>query len=532
MIQLTGISTPPGVPPSELRPLAARRLRVPPGAIRELRVVQRSIDARDRDDVRLVYTLEIDIEDERRLLARPPRGVRRIERGTEPEVVPGNRPLSAPPVVVGAGPAGLFAALTLARHGYAPQVIERGQPVAERTAAVNRFWASGALDPESNVAFGEGGAGTFSDGKLTTRIRDPRCHAVLCALVEAGAPPEIEFLARPHVGTDLLRRVVTSLRHHIEALGGRFRFSCRLDALRLEDGRLAGLVTGGGEELKTGAALLAIGHSARDTYRMLADAGLAMAPKAFSLGVRIEHPQPWLDRARYGRFAGHPDLGPADYQLVHHAPTGRSAYTFCMCPGGEVIAAATEAGGVVTNGMSFHSRTGKNSNAALLVGVTPADYPPGAPAALAGLNWQRTLERQAFVLGGGGFAAPAQTVGDFLARRPSRALGTVPATYRPGVTPADFDRLFPDWLAATLRQALVEWDRQIPGFAAPDALLTAVESRSSAPLRLLRNDACESSLPGLYVAGEGAGYAGGIVSSAVDGIRAAEGLISAFAPLR
>ncbi|HNX98580.1 MAG TPA: hypothetical protein PKK12_12955, partial [Candidatus Aminicenantes bacterium] len=377
-----------------------------------------------------------------------------------------------------------------------------------------------------------GGAGTFSDGKLTTRIRDPRCHSVLCALVEAGAPPEIEFLARPHVGTDLLRRVVGALRERIEELGGSFRFSCRLATVRLAAGRLAGLVTGDGGELKAGAALLAIGHSARDTYRMLADLGMAMAPKAFSLGVRIEHPQRWLDRVRYGRFAGHPDLGPADYQLVHHAPSGRSAYTFCMCPGGEVIAAATEAGGVVTNGMSFHSRSEANANSALLVGVTPADFPPGKPAALAGLLWQRTLERQAFELGGGGFAAPAQTVEDFLARRPSRVLGGVPATYRPGVTPADFERLLPDWLTATLRQALVEWDRQIPGFAAPDALLTAIESRSSSPVRLLRSETCESSIPGLYVAGEGAGYAGGIVSSAVDGIRAAEGLIATFAPPR
>lgn len=507
----------------DLKREAAKRLRVKPEEIRSLKLCRRSVDARRRDDVHFTCTVEAEC-----LRNNAPR---------DPKIAPAEpfrhewlraKAGGQRPVVAGFGPAGMFAALALAHAGARPIVLERGAAAEERRALVDEFWKTGTLDPECNVQFGEGGAGTFSDGKLNTGTGDPRITLVLREFAAAGAPQEILYLARPHIGTDRLPGVVKNIRKTILSLGGEIRFRTKLTGIRTKDGAVSCVTVrtaGGAEELlETDALILAVGHSARDTFEMLLGLGLPMEAKAFSVGARIEHPQKLIDAAQYGKFAGDPALGAADYRFAEHLPGGRGVYTFCMCPGGTVVAAASEPGRLVTNGMSVFARDGENANSALLVGVGPEDF--GGTGPLAGVEFQRRLEEAAFRLGGGGFRAPAQRVGDFLARMPSSGFGGVRPSYPVGVTPCSLDGCLPEFLADSMREGIRRMDLRLRGFASPDAVLTAVESRSSSPVRLLRGGDLQSlGARGLYPCGEGAGYAGGIVSAAVDGLRCAEALL-------
>lgn len=525
MIRIGNLSLPPDGDVHLLRRRAARALGVRPGALGELEIVRQSIDARKKDDVRYVYTVELSMPDEAAVLrSAPGRNVALSER--EPYSFPVVRRKSAlPPVVVGMGPAGLFAALFLARNGLPCVVLERGQDVDRRTADVEKFWGSGALDESSNVQFGEGGAGAFSDGKLTTGTHDRRISAVLDALVEAGAPADVKYSHRPHIGTDVLREVVKTIRRELISLGCDIRFGHRLTGLTVSGGGVTGVEAegpAGRYVLAADAVILAPGHSARDTFAMLREAGVPMEKKKFAVGVRIEHRQRDISLSQYG--PAWEKLPPSDYKLACHLPDGRSAFTFCVCPGGQVVAAASEGGGVVTNGMSNRARDGENINGGLLVGVGPEDFPE--EDVLAGVRFQERWERAAYQLGGGGFRAPAQRVEDFLLSRPSEGPGSIPPTYRPGVAWTELRPCLPGYVTDTLAQAIPLLDRKLRGFAAPDAVLTGVETRSSSPVRILRDENYQSSLRGLYPCGEGAGYAGGIVSAAVDGIRVAEAVAS------
>ncbi len=525
MLQVTNIRLAVDGTRSQLLARTARLLGVRQEDIKSLALTRQSIDARKKDDVHLVCAVKVEVSNEAAVLRRRPKGVTLWE--DQPYVLPvTGRTSSLPPVVVGMGPAGLFAALTLAQAGLKPIVLERGRDVDRRSADVEHFWQTGELSPISNVQFGEGGAGTFSDGKLTTGINDPRISHVFDTFVQYGAPQDITWSHKPHIGTDVLRHVVKAMREEIVRLGGQVRFEHQLIGLRSQGGQLSAVTIAcadGNYELPCDALVLAPGHSARDTFRTLYDSGLPMERKNFAIGVRIEHSQEAVSRAQFGESWD--KLPAADYKLACHLPGGRSAFTFCVCPGGQVVAAASEEGQVVTNGMSLRARDGENINGGFLVGVSPADF--GSDHPLAGVAFQEKWEQAAWRRGGGNCLAPAQLVGDFLSGKPSDGPGPILPTYRPGVAWGELDGVLPGYVLDTLKEALPVFARKLKGFDDPNAVLTGVETRSSSPVRILRDETLQSpALRGLYPCGEGAGYAGGITSAAVDGIKVAEAIIA------
>ncbi len=542
MIRITELRLPLNHAEAALRAAVLARLQIASSALKSHTVFRRAWDARKRSAIVLIYTVDCEVDNAQALLARfhgdphirPAPDTRYGFIGHAPaDFFATPRPR---PVVIGFGPCGIFAALILAQMGLRPIVLERGKAVRERTKDTWGLWRQGVLNPQSNVQFGEGGAGTFSDGKLWSQISDPRhlTRKVLTEFVAAGAPEEILFVAKPHIGTFRLVGVVEKLRANIEALGGEIRFQQQVSDVLIEDGAIRGVTLASGEQLQADHVVLALGHSARDTFAMLQRRGVFMEAKPFSVGFRIEHPQGLIDRARFGPSAGHPILGAADYKIVHHAGNGRGVYSFCMCPGGTVVAATSEEGRVVTNGMSQYSRNERNANAGIVVGINPADYrqdgkSDGPVNPLDGVAFQRIWESRAFVLGGGGYQAPGQLVGDFIRRQRSTAFGAVLPSYKPGVHLTDLadpqQPSLPPYALDAIREALPVFARQIPGFAMPDAVLTGVETRTSSPLRITRGrDRQSLNVKGLYPAGEGAGYAGGIMSAGVDGIEVAEAL--------
>jgi uncharacterized FAD-dependent dehydrogenase len=503
-------------------------------------VFKRSYDARKRSAVVLIYSLHVEVRNEAAVLARLQHDVHLMPApDTDYKFVAGGEQLAGHtneprPIVIGTGPCGLFVALILAQMGLRPLILERGKQVRERTVDTFGFWRKRELNPESNVQFGEGGAGTFSDGKLYSQIKDPKHYGrkVLTEFVKAGAPEEIMYVSKPHIGTFRLVKMVEEMRANIERLGGEYRFSSKVVDLDIvpgsDGGQVRGVVLDNGETIASNHVVLAIGHSARDTFEMLHRRGVYIEAKPFSIGFRVEHPQSLIDSCRFGPSAGHPILGAADYKLVHHASNGRSVYSFCMCPGGTVVAAASEPGRLVTNGMSQYSRNERNANSAIVVGITPADY-PGDP--LAGIALQRELEERAFSLGGGNYDAPGQLVGDFVAGRASTEFGSVVPSYKPAVHLTDLAPSLPEYAITALREAFPAFNKQIKGYYKADAVLTGVETRTSSPIRIKRRDDDLQSLNtrGLFPAGEGAGYAGGILSAAVDGIKVAEAVALSMA---
>ena len=531
MIRLTELKLPLDHAPEALPALIAKTLGITPADIAHFTVFKRSFDARKAALLR-VYIVDVDVSPTRKAnLLTQFAGHPHI--GPSPDmayhpVATAPAQMQHRPVVVGFGPCGIFAALILAQMGFKPIVLERGKPVRERTQDTWGLWRKHLLQPESNVQFGEGGAGTFSDGKLYSQIKDPRYlgRKVMQEFVKAGAPEEILVDAHPHIGTFKLVKVVEHLREQIIALGGEVRFEQRVTDVKIENGQLQGLtvldaVTQQSYELPTQQAVLALGHSARDTFEMLHERGVYVEAKPFSIGFRIEHPQSLIDRARWGRHTGHPLLGAADYKLVHHAKNGRAVYSFCMCPGGTVVAATSEVGRVVTNGMSQYSRNERNANAGIVVGITPEDFPSKHP--LAGIELQRTLESAAYVLGGSTYEAPGQLVGDFVKGVASTALGSVVPSYKPGVKLVDLAAALPSYAIEAVREAIPAFGKKIKGFDLPDAVLTGVETRTSSPIKMTRGDDFQSlNVRGLFPAGEGASYAGGILSAGVDGIKVAE----------
>ena len=524
MLRLTELKLPLDHPPEALPEAIAQRLGVSVAELGEIKIFKRSHDARKASVLLLIYTVDVTVKDEAALLnkLRHDRNVTPTPNTSYHFVAHAPEKFGMRPVVVGFGPCGIFAALVLAQMGFRPLVLERGKAVRERTQDTWGLWRKHILNPESHVQFGEGGAGTFSDGKLYSQIKDPKHYGrkVLAEFVKAGAPEEILYVSKPHIGTFRLVGMVETMRHEIEELGGEIRFRQRVTDLLIEGGQIRGVSLASGEEIRADHVILALGHSARDTFEMLHARGVFMEAKPFSIGLRIEHPQSLIDKARFGKHAGNPILGAADYKLVHHAKNGRSVYSFCMCPGGTVVAAASEPNRVVTNGMSQYSRNERNANAGIVVGITPQDY-PGGP--LAGVEFQRRWESRAFELGGGNYDAPAQLVSDFLRGVPSTQLGAVEPSYTPGAHLSELSTCLPAYAIEAIREALPAFDRQIKGFAMADAVLTGVETRTSSPLRITRGEDCQSlNVKGLYPAGEGAGYAGGILSAGVDGIKVAE----------
>jgi hypothetical protein len=526
MLRLTEVKLPLAHAEGEIRAAILKRLGIPDDDVIGYVVFKRGVDARKPNAILYTYTLDVTVRDEATVLARFTNDPHiKVSPDTRYHFV-ANAPESSSsrPVVIGMGPAGLFAGLLLAQMGFRPLILERGKEVRERTKDTWGLWRQGVLNPESNVQFGEGGAGTFSDGKLYSQIKDPRflSRKVLDEFVKAGAPEEILYESHPHIGTFKLVGMVEKMRATIQSLGGEIRFGNRVDDIEITDGQVTGVVLANGDRIATNHLVLAVGHSARDTFEMIHKRGIYIEAKPFSIGFRIEHPQSLIDAARYGKNAGNPLLGAADYRLVHHAGNGRSVYSFCMCPGGTVVAATSETGRVVTNGMSQYSRNERNANSGIVVGITPEQDYPGDP--LAGMEFQRRWESRAFELGGKNYQAPGQLVGDFLAGKPSTQFGEVLPSYTPGVHLTDLSTALPDYAIAAIREALPAFAKQIKGFDLADAVLTGVETRTSSPIRIKRNrdDYQSVNTAGLYPTGEGAGYAGGILSAAVDGIEVAE----------
>lgn len=531
MLRLTEHKLPLDHPPEALKASVLSRLKLAPEDLTSFTVFRRGFDARKLSAVMLIYTLDVTVKNEASVLKKFSKDPHvNISPDTDYHFV-ARAPTKqkSRPVVIGTGPCGIFAGLILAEMGFNPILLERGKIVRERTVDTFALWRKRILNPESNVQFGEGGAGTFSDGKLHSQIKDPmyRGRKVLTEFVEAGAPPEILYVSKPHIGTFRLVSMVESMRAKMISLGAEIRFQSKVDEIDIVrgtdgEGHVRGVKLANGDYIETDQVVIAIGHSARDTFQMLYDKGVYVEAKPFSIGVRIEHPQSMIDRCRYGKHAGNPILGAADYKLVHHCANGRSVYSFCMCPGGTVVAAASEPGRVVTNGMSQYSRAERNANSGIVVGITPDDY-PGHP--LAGVAFQRHWEEMAFKAGGETYEAPGQRIGDFLAARPSTAFGSVLPSYKPGVHLTDLSSCLPDYAITAIREALPAFDKQIKGYAMEDAIMTGVETRTSSPIRIKRDESFQSlNTKGLYPAGEGAGYAGGILSAAVDGIRIAEAL--------
>jgi len=524
MLRLTDISLPLEHSEAELQEAILERLGVAEEDVISHTIFRRGHDARKKSNIFLVYTVDVEVRNEDELL-RLHKNNQRIRPTPDMSykfVAKASDKLSLRPVVIGTGPCGVFADLILAQMGFCPIILERGKAVRERTKDTWGLWRKRELNPESNVQFGEGGAGTFSDGKLYSQIKDPKHYGrkVLTEFVKAFAPPEILYVSKPHIGTFRLVKMVQEMRASIEDLGGEFRFQSKVEDIEIKNGKVKGVVLKSGERIETDHVVLAVGHSARDTFQMLYDRGVYVEAKPFSIGFRIEHPQSMIDECRYGKFAGNKILGVADYKLVHHCSNGRSVYSFCMCPGGTVVAATSEVGRVVTNGMSQYSRNERNANSGIVVGITPDDY-PGHP--LAGIDFQRQWESRAFELGGGNYDAPGQLVGDFLASRPSSKFGSILPSYKPGVHLCDLETSLPDYAIAAIREALPVFDKQIKGYSDSDVVLTAVETRTSSPIRIKRGENLQSiNTEGLFPAGEGAGYAGGILSAAVDGIKVAE----------
>ena len=538
MLRLTEIKLPISHQDGEIKTAILKKLGIAEPELLSHSVFKRGVDARRAHAILFTYTLIVEVREEAKILAKFANDPHvRIAPDTSYHfVAQAPEKLPARPIVIGMGPAGLFAGLLLAQMGFRPLILERGKAVRERTKDTFGLWRQGVLNPESNVQFGEGGAGTFSDGKLYSQIKDPRylSRKVLDEFVKAGAPGEILYESHPHIGTFKLVGMVEKMRATIQSLGGEIRFGSRVDDIEIENGQVTGICLANGERIATNHLVLAVGHSARDTFEMIHKRGIYIEAKPFSIGFRIEHPQSLIDRARFGKNAGNELLGAADYKLVHHASNGRSVYSFCMCPGGTVVAATSEVGRVVTNGMSQYSRNERNANAGIVVGITPeVDY-PGDP--LAGVEFQRRWESQAFKLGGETYQAPGQLVGDFIAGRPSTKFGEVQPSYTPGVHLTDLATALPEYAISAIREALPAFAKQIKGFDLPDAVLTGVETRTSSPIRIKRNldDYQSINTRGLYPTGEGAGYAGGILSAAVDGIEVAEAvalsMLSATSP--
>ena len=528
MLRISDLKLPLDYNDEKLKTLSAKQLNVSLNKIKSVKLFKRSIDARHKDSV--VFTATVDVElnvDENSVLRRCKSNKVNVAKEYRYEL-PLSKKLDKRPVVVGAGPAGLFCALVLAQAGQCPILIERGKSVDERTEDVNEFWTSGVLKTESNVQFGEGGAGTFSDGKLNTGTKDIRSRKVLVEFTEHGAPEEILYNAKPHIGTDKLKNTVKNIRNEIISLGGNVYFQTKLTAINTDNGKIKSITVqkndGSTEETETDNLVLALGHSARDTFEMLVNSGFMMTPKPFSVGVRIEHLQENINKTQYGKFYNSKYLGAADYKLNVHLKNGRGVYTFCMCPGGSVVAAASEKNTVVTNGMSEFKRDKENANSALLVGVTPEDF--GSENPLSGVEFQRKIERAAFIAGGGDYKAPVQRVSDLLSVRKSTAVGSVVPSYKPGYNFAEIGEYLPEYVCDGLREAIPLLDNKLHGFADPDAVVTGAETRSSSPVRILRGENLEAvSCGGVYPCGEGAGYAGGIVSAAVDGIKCAEAIL-------
>ncbi len=522
MLRLTEIRLPLTHPQDDLKAAILKRLGIAASELLGFSIFRRGHDARKKNAIMLVYSVDAEVRNEAALLAQHIDKVTPAPDMSYRFVAQAPQDMAERPVVIGSGPCGLFAGLLLAQMGFKPIILERGKEVRERTKDTWGLWRKGKLDPESNVQFGEGGAGTFSDGKLYSGIKDPKFYGrkVMTEFVKAGAPAEILYVSHPHIGTFRLVGMVEQMRREMQQLGASIRFQSKVADIEIENGEVRGVVLEDGERITTNHVVLAVGHSARDTFEMLHRRGVYMEAKPFSIGFRIEHPQSVIDQARLGPNAGNPLLGAADYKLVHHASNGRAVYSFCMCPGGTVVAATSEEGRVVTNGMSQYSRNERNANSGIVVGITPEDYPDDV---LAGVELQRKLEARAFELGGRNYNAPAQRVGDFLAGRASTELGEVAPSYTPGVTPTDLSTALPDYAIAAIREALPAFGKQIKGFDMDDAVLTGVETRTSSPVRIKRGEDYQSiNIKGLYPAGEGAGYAGGILSAGVDGIEVAE----------